>query len=259
MILYVNGDSHSAGAELVENYAFADDDPTYKHLGRRPHPDCIPHTFGYKLAQTLNAGFYLDAESGSSNARILRTTQQFLQDNRKQDVFVLIGWSTWEREEWQDKDTYYQVTASGTDSVPVHLEEDYKAWVIKQVEDQKETRRKARLWHKRIWNLHCELQEKNIKHLFFNTYTHFDEHVMPFKEQLEYNWNNCYIDPYEQSLTYYHWLNRKGYKPVRYGSYHYGRDAHIGWYKHLLPRLTETTNDVTIKTVRSITQPRVIR
>ena len=259
MILYVNGDSHCAGAELVNGYCFADDDPTYKHLGRRPHPDCIPHTFGYKLAKAINAGFYLDAESGSSNARIERTTRQFLADNRKQEVFVLIGWSTWEREEWQDGDTYYQVTASGTDSVPAHLVEDYKAWVIKQTNE--ELLVKARLWHKRIWNLHCELQEKNIKHLFFNTYSYFDEGHIPFKRQLEYNWQDCYIDPYEQSLTYYQWLNQKGYKTVSHDSYHYGRDAHIAWYKHLLPRLTNNIESVNIdtKTIVPVVQPRVIR
>jgi len=39
MILYVNGDSHTAGAEAVNSHAFADDDPAYKHLGRLPHPD----------------------------------------------------------------------------------------------------------------------------------------------------------------------------------------------------------------------------
>jgi len=32
----------------------------------------------------------------------------------------------------------------------------------------------------------------------------------------------------------------------------------MGWYKHLLPRLTDTTHDVNIKTVRSETQLRVM-
>ena len=251
MILYVNGDSHSAGAELVNNYAFADDDPKHKHLGRGPHPDCVPHTYGYKLAQTLDAGFYLDAESGSSNARILRTTQQFLQNNRKQDVFVLIGWTSWDREEWLDKDTYYQVTAGGTDSVPAHLEEEYKEWVLKQT--MQELDRKQLEWHTKIYELHTTLQDAGIAHLFFNTYSWFRSHV-----QQCVDWNNCYIDPYNESGTYNAWCLQNNHKPVGYGSYHYDRDAHTGWYKHLLPRLTDTTHDVNIKTVRSETQLRVI-
>ena len=252
MILYVNGDSHSAGAELVENYAFADDDPVYKHLGRRPHPDCIPHTFGYKLAQSLNAGFYLDAESGSSNARILRTTQQFLQDNRKQDVFVLIGWSSWDREEWEHNKDYLQVTAGGTDSVPESMEEEYKEWVLKQT--MQELDRKQLEWHTKIYELHTTLQDAGIAHLFFNTYSWFRSHV-----QDPLDWHNCYLDPYDEEGTYNSWCLQNKYKPIRYGSYHYGRDAHIGWYKHLLPRLTNTTSDVIIKTIRSVTQPRVIK
>lgn len=252
MILYVNGDSHSAGAELVENYAFANDDPVYKHLGRRPHPDCIPHTYGYKLAQTLNAGFYLDAESGSSNARILRTTQQFLQENRKQDVFVLIGWSSWDREEWEHNKDYLQVTAGGTDSVPESMEEEYKEWVVKQT--MQELDRKQLEWHTKIYELHTTLQDAGIAHLFFNTYSWFRSHV-----QDPLDWHNCYLDPYDEEGTYNSWCLQNKYKPVRYGSYHYGRDAHIGWYKHLLPRLTNTNSDVTIKTVRSVTQPKVIK
>ena len=252
MILYVNGDSHSAGAELVENYAFADDDPVYKHLGRRPHPDCIPHTYGYKLAQTLNAGFYLDAESGSSNARILRTTQQFLQENRKQDVFVLIGWSSWDREEWEHNKDYLQVTAGGTDSVPESMQEEYKEWVVKQT--MQELDRKQLEWHTKIYELHTTLQDAGIAHLFFNTYSWFRSHV-----QDPLDWHNCYLDPYNEEGTYNSWCLQNKYKPVRYGSYHYGRNAHIGWYKHLLPRLTNTNSDVTIKTVRSVTQPKVIK
>ena len=39
MILYVNGDSHTAGAEAVNSHAFAEDDPALYHLGRLPHPE----------------------------------------------------------------------------------------------------------------------------------------------------------------------------------------------------------------------------
>ena len=213
----MNGDSHSAGAELVENYAFADDDPTYKHLGRRPHPDCIPHTFGYKLAQTLNAGFYLDAESGSSNARILRTTQQFLQDNRKQDVFVLIGWSSWDREEWEHNKDYLQVTAGGTDSVPESMEEEYKEWVVKQTPE--ELKRKEQLWYDRIWDFHCELNDQNIRHVFFNSMNRFNDNR---------DWDINFIP-----ISYSQWLTEQGFNTVENNS-HYGADAHRAWGKYIV-------------------------
>ena len=53
-MIYINGDSHSAGAELVKDYCFAQDDPRYIAWGRRAHPEAIPLTYGYKIAQALN-------------------------------------------------------------------------------------------------------------------------------------------------------------------------------------------------------------
>lgn len=49
-MIYVNGDSHSAGAEIVNGYCFAADDRRYIAWGSRAHPEAVPHTFGYKLA-----------------------------------------------------------------------------------------------------------------------------------------------------------------------------------------------------------------
>ena len=38
MRIYVNGDSHTAAAEAVNQHAFAEDDGRYFYLGRAPHP-----------------------------------------------------------------------------------------------------------------------------------------------------------------------------------------------------------------------------
>ena len=75
MILYVNGDSHSAAAEAVNSYCFANDDPLYYALGRRPHPDNERVSYGCNIANELNAILHCDAESASSNTRIIRTTK----------------------------------------------------------------------------------------------------------------------------------------------------------------------------------------
>ena len=114
MILYVNGDSHSAGAEAVNTHAFAEDDRLYWGLGRQPHPDNLRASYGCHLANHLGAILECDAESASSNKRIIRTTEEYLETNPKPDLIV-IGWSTWEREEWYDSETdrYWQVNAGG--------------------------------------------------------------------------------------------------------------------------------------------------
>ena len=72
MIVYVNGDSHTAGAEAVNGCASADDDPKYKFLQKLPHPDNIRVSFGQLVADQLQAELYCDAESGCSNDRIIR-------------------------------------------------------------------------------------------------------------------------------------------------------------------------------------------
>ena len=124
MILYVNGDSHTAAAEAVNSYAFAEDDGLYYGLGRRPHPDNERVSWGCELANHLRAILHCDAESASSNARIMRTTRAWLQQQDSlEDALVVIQWSTWERQEWLYDNTWYQVNASGIDHVPEGLQD----------------------------------------------------------------------------------------------------------------------------------------
>jgi len=214
MILYVNGDSNSAGAEILKDYCFAGDDPTICDTDRRPHPELIHKTYGAKLAKYLNATLVLEAESASSNARILRTTRNFL-ENTKAKPFIVIGWTTWDREEWSYKEEWLQVTASGTDSVPEELKQKYKQWVIDQTPE--EVRNKRLYWTNLINQFSNELNQQHIKHLFFH------------------------IDEYTKYLT------KQGCKTVNNG-YHFGEDGHDAWCNFLLERLTSTQEHSTIKT-----------
>lgn len=231
MILYVNGDSHSAGAEAVNPHCFAEDDYLYRSLGRIPHPDNIQVSYGCELANMLGAILHCDAESASSNERITRTIDEYIDENPKPDL-VIIGWSTWEREEWLFDNTYFQVTASGTDSVPAALHEKYKAWVLEQGNTTRDI--KMIQWHETIYKLHDWLDYKQVPHLFFNTYTDFSAirkgHVQSGIEcPAEFNWNGSYIEPYDSAYTYYNWLIANGFKTVRPDSYHFGPDGHRAW------------------------------
>jgi hypothetical protein len=238
MKIYINGDSHSAGAEAVNPYCFANDDPHLWGMGRQPHPDNIKVSYGQVLANKLNAGLYCNAESASSNDRIIRITQDYINRAPVKPDLIIIGWSTWEREEWYHNNTYYQVTASGTDDVPKEMQQQYKEWVINQ---NGETRQRKMLqWHNQIYRMHERLNNMNIPHLFFNTYSEFSQirnkqiltTVSP-TPVLEYDWDKCYIDPYDQSLTYYNWCLAQGFKTVNPHSYHFGPDAHAAWAEFL--------------------------
>lgn len=223
MILYINGDSHSAGAEAVNNYCFAEDDPFYYALGRIPHPDNERVSYGCNIANELFAVLHCDAESASSNSRIIRTTRTYIQNN-KPDI-VVIGWSTWEREEWFHDGVYWQVNAGGVgNDWPDAIKERYKEYI-----NSLDWTAATAVAHKQIFELHTELADSKIPHLFFNTYN-------DFSSQRPYNWNDSYIDPYNPDMTYWKWLTDCGFQSN--SNYHFGPAAHRKWAEFLLPHLT---------------------
>lgn len=235
MILYVNGDSHSAGAEAVNPYSFAIDDPLYWSMGREPHPDNLRVSYGCELANMLGAVLICDAESASSNDRIVRTTyehlvgvQNLIKENRPD--LVVIGWSTWEREEWWDQDTkrYWQVNAGGIGhDWPDSVKRQYKQYIVNL--DMQQAMQQA---HDKIWDLHMYLTRNHIKHLFFNC---FD----PFSNVPESDWSGCYVEPYQSGFTYYNWLTAQGFKTIGSNSYHFGPEAHTAWANFLYQTLVK--------------------
>ena len=231
MKLYVNGDSHAAAAEAVNSSAFAEDESQYFYLGRAPHPDNKKVSWSRKLADIIKAGLYLDAESASSNARIIRTTKQWLetQDNID-DVLVIIQWSTWERREWLIGKQYFQINASGIDDVPESHVEKYKEFV--RTVDWDVCTARA---HDDIWAFHNELNAQNIKHIFFNGNNSFNS--VPNKSRKD--WGASYIAPYSVSNTFDSVLRANGFETVAPNSYHYGKESHRFWAKHMLQYINE--------------------
>jgi hypothetical protein len=224
MILYVNGDSHTAGAEAVNPFAFAEDDPALAHLGRLPHPDNLAVSWGRLLSLTLKAGFHCAAESASSNSRILRTTREWVNQQRGlDDVLVIIQWSTWEREEWLHEGVYYQVGSSGIDDVPQPLQEKYRNFVIGT--DWKQKTQQA---HHEIWEFHRELEQQNIKHVFFNGNNDFAR----VKDRQD--WGLNYIGPYDPKLTYDAIIKAGGIQTVAPNSWHFGKDGHSYFHRFML-------------------------
>ena len=222
MILYVNGDSHTAAAECVNKHAFAEDDGTLWPTGREPHPDNLSVSWGKLLADSLHYDFVCGAESASSNDRIMRTTKNYIQNN-KPDLIV-IQWSTWEREEWFIHNKWYQVNASGIDIVPKGLKKDYKNYIANIDWTQKTLDA-----HLKIFNFHLWLQTRNIRHLFFNGNNTFDSILN------RVDWNNCYYKPYYSSFD----LELADKFEKRNGGYHYGPEAHTHWANTLYQYLVD--------------------
>ncbi len=229
MILYVNGDSHSAGAEAVNSYCFANDDVKYKKLGRIPHPDNLSVSFGYLISKKLGYDFHIDAESGSSNDRIIRTSHDYLKSQRPD--LIIIGWATWERQEMRIDNKFWQFSAGMKDLEfwPKNVIDAYKNWVVTADGTSSVAR-----WHETIYNFHLELESEKIPHLFFNTLHAFNHSFIK-----PYDWNDCYISPYDPSHTFYHYLKSNGFNTVNPHSYHFGSDAHQFWANYLTKIINE--------------------
>ena len=223
MILYANGCSHTAAAEAVVPAAFAEDDGR-SGIDRRPHPLNLAASWCTQLAEQLGADLVCHAESGSSNDRILRTTQQWLDTQTDlSDTVVVIQWTTWEREEWLHNGTYYQVNASGVDWVPKELQSQYKHYVANH-----DYWAKTQEWYEKIWDLHVELADKKVTHLFYNGWSTFSD--IPDKKDFGKN----YLGPYDRSLSYNSVLVNNGFEWVSPNSYHFDAKGHCFWAKYLL-------------------------
>ncbi len=216
MNLYVNGDSHSCG-----------------HDAGGPE-----FAYGRHVANVLAFDYVCEAQPGCSNDSIIKRTLKYLEKNTPD--FLIIGWSTWERETWYYHDKEFNITASGHDAVPHELKDRYKQWVIEQSQPEQQFSKESEAHHK-IWQFHNRI--KHIPHLFFNCYSHFFYTVTHNKEK--YDWGLNYINPYDQNLTYYYWLENSGYKPSNPKFYHYGADAHLAWADFILPNIQRllTTNE----------------
>jgi hypothetical protein len=224
MILYVNGDSHAAAAEAANQHAFAEDDGQYFYMGRAPHPDNLQVSWGKLLSLSLQAGLKCDAESASSNQRIIRTTRDWLaKQTQQEDIIMIIQWSTWEREEWLHDGVYYQVNASGIDHVPQELQEKYRQYII-GIDWQIKTEEA----HDQIWSFHKELEEQKIPHIFFNGNNNFAK-ITDCKD-----WGKSYIYPYDPDYTFNSLIQAGGIKTVAPNSYHFGKDGHSFFNRFML-------------------------
>jgi hypothetical protein len=133
MIMYVNGDSHTLGVGITKEQTFA---------------HCVAQHFGFEYIN--------DAKGGGSNDRILRLTNSYLDNNRPD--FLLIGWSSWEREEWLHEGRYYDVNSSGHDTLPTGLQQRYKEWMAAGQSKNEDIQDKMRGQHDCIFQLHQRLQ-----------------------------------------------------------------------------------------------------
>jgi hypothetical protein len=226
-LLYVNGCSHTAAAEAVVPECFAVDDGRHG-IDRRPHPENLKASWCTVVGQAINVPVICDAESGGSNPRILRTTRQWISNNpdKLSNVLMILQWTTWERQEWYYDNRWYQVNASGWDWVPEPLQQQYRQFVI-DVDWNEATNR----CHREIWQLHRELTDLGIKHLFYSGHSTFSD------IETKHDWGASYMEPYNRNGSYNAVLKNNNFDYVNPKTFHFGAEAHRFWGHYVLQYL----------------------
>jgi hypothetical protein len=226
-VLYVNGDGHSSAAYANSDFGWASEDYRYSYRALQPHPDNLLVSYGSILGGIVKARVFCEAEIRCSNWRIARTTRDWLKNPQMEEVIVIIGWTSWDREEWEYEGGRYQVGLTGDDPMPLSLKEKYREWVLSGASRRQENQDKN---HDLIWDLHQELNTSGVKHLFFNSCSAFDL----IEDQRD--WQGCYIDPYEVDQTYLNVLESKGCQRAGDTGF-YRENGHFVWAQYLLPYL----------------------
>ena len=238
MILFANGCSHTAAAEAVVYHAWAEDDGNLYRAGRVPHPLNLAASWCTVLGQKLDRQVICAAQSGGSNDRTIRTTKDWIKNNpdKLYNTFMVIQWTSWEREEWFYQEQDYQVNASGRDTVHEDLQERYKHYVINIDWTEKTTDA-----HHKIWDMHCYLEQLGINHLFYNATSTFNG-IVPIDQK---SWGKHYIDPYSRTGSYDAVLRNNGFDYVNPKTYHFGANGHCFWANYVLQYINNNNLIVT--------------
>lgn len=173
-IILCDGDSWTAG-DIVDPELFGDD------LTKVNDPRNTPYRLSKVWPGMLDYETINKSEAGSSNDAIVRRTYRnvlnLLKENKPEDLFVIIGWSSPER-----KDFYYQGKHTSWETLyPAQFEQDFH---FHDKVAEKELQTFYKIYLKYFWNqeeyleryiqqnlsLHHFLLNKGIKHLFFDAF-----------------------------------------------------------------------------------------
>ena len=75
---------------------------------------------------------------------------------------------------------------------------------------------------------------------FVENITDIDDPLFERANRDKIDWQASYLNPYNDSQTYYNWLKDKNIKTVDPNNYHFGADAHQMWADHLTKIINES-------------------
>lgn len=237
-ILYVNGCSHSCGAEISHKFS---------HREQYDLDNC----WGGIIAKRFDLIHYNDALAGASNRYIVSNTIRSILDLLKtyqaNEIFVIIGWTGSERIPFIFEDQLYNFTAGVPDeslkSWPHQVQTSYRDWV--STIDFEQSTNSFSLDYFTLRNFFLQV---GIDYCFFNAINSYNVtkknilHTLKNKAS-DYNLFEImkndirYLDIDNNEMSYTNYLIKK-YDPFQDGrNYHFREDAHCEWADILTSRI----------------------
>jgi hypothetical protein len=206
--LYVNGDSHTSGTylDMWDNYN-----------------DC----FAGLLSKRLGLKYINHALAGGSNARIIRTSKEYLEKQGNKDTIVLIGWSHPIRTEWYINNKWLQIAPGELYEVKQnpYLHKMWKAYINTLWDDKFNAIHLNRTVEQKymIAEFSKWLYDKGMKHLFFHA-----KHSFFYKKNIfEMEWTSnpwLHKQPYNPTIAFCDFCQSKGHVADEHS--HYSMEAH---------------------------------
>jgi hypothetical protein len=249
--IYVNGDSHSS--QSFYN-----------------HKNII--TASKILADQLKCNYYNQAEPGSSNQRIIRTTIEQLSNLNPQNSIIIIGWSSFERTERFWDGQWYQISGQTDQSIDPALRTLWQKYSFEQAQDSplkimwreyidsfwsesNEACRRMADQHNNIWIFYQLLKNLGYKFIFYQAcktffFDGYPQQDMPL--QLPWAAETWAHNPYVKTTP----DNQRIIESFSHFSIeqqcnfiddlgHFGQDAHNKWAEHLRPRVKQLLGTIT--------------
>ena len=185
------------------------------------------------------------AVGGASNERILRTTNQMLDDcernNEPYPDFIVIGFSEYSRYDWFYNGEYRSSGAEldglGPDEVWNEKNRQRAEWQLHHLSCDKASYGQISFYYNQMYNLHCRLEYLKIPHLFLNAHAGFyDDYGVEHRRNqraedlCEFDWDNCFWNVYAtEDASFTSWAGKRGFKDVT--GWHYEHQAHLDFSK----------------------------
>ena len=179
-----------------------------------------------EFARQMDQPFRCWSKNGASNYWIETHLEYFLADKTfDPGTFVFIGWTSTEREEWPWLYSNISVCGGPDFGIPAPMKARYEHW--KTTLTREYMQQCTQFWHNRIYQIHLQLQELNLPHLFWTTYDNFKS------ISNQQHWHGNFYKPYDENGCMSKFFETNNILSNNGDPFHYGPAAQAAWATEL--------------------------